>query len=73
MAEVHVYLTENQLSDRFQISPRTLQRWRYSGVGGPPFVRLGLRRVAYRLADCEAWAKAQTFCSRAAELAKAAA
>jgi hypothetical protein len=39
------------------------------GDGGPKDVRLGFRRIGYRLADCEAWAAASTFKHRAAELA----
>ena len=68
-----VYLTEKEFSARFGISPRTVQRWRYAGEGGPPFVRAGLRRIRYRLSDCEAWAASRTFQSRAAELAQKAA
>ena len=65
------YLTERDFSDRYNVSPRTAQRWRATGEGGPPFVRLGFRRVGYRLSDCEAWAAGRTFTSRAAELAHA--
>jgi len=67
------YLTEREFSERYHVSARTAQRWRYTGEGGPPFVRLGFRRVGYRLSDCEAWAAARTFQSRAAETAEAAA
>lgn len=63
-----VYLTEREFSERYRIPPRTAQRWRATG-DGPPFVRLGPRRVLYRLADVEAWAAARTFAHRAAELA----
>jgi len=62
------YLDERSFSERYQVSRRTAQRWRISG-DGPAFVRLGRRRIAYRLADCEAWALAQTHAHRAAELA----
>ena len=65
---VEVYLTENEFSDRFNIPQRTAERWRRSG-DGPPYVRLGPRRIAYRLSDCEAWAAARTYPHRAAELA----
>jgi predicted DNA-binding transcriptional regulator AlpA len=64
-----VYLTEEEVAARYKISNRSLQRWRYTGNGGPPFVRLGLRRIGYRLSDCEAWAAANTHHSFAAELA----
>lgn len=65
------YLTEEEFSTRYHVSRRTAQRWRTTG-DGPPFVRLGPRRVLYRLSDCEAWAAAQTHQHRAAELAAAA-
>jgi predicted DNA-binding transcriptional regulator AlpA len=68
-----VYLTEKEVSARYKISHRSLQRWRYTGDGGPPFVRLGLRRIGYRLSDCEEWAAAHTYPSFAAELARKAA
>lgn len=61
------YLTECQFCDRFSINPRTAQRWRVSG-DGPPWVRLGARRVVYRLSDCEAWAACRTYAHRAAEM-----
>lgn len=64
------YLTEQELSERYHVSTRTVQRWRATGIGGPKYVRIGLRRVAYRLRDCEAWAKSRTYQHRAAELAQ---
>lgn len=62
------YLDETALSERYHVSRRTLQRWRVTGEG-PPFVRLGLRRLVYRLADAEAWAQARTHEHRASEIA----
>ena len=67
-----LYLTETEFCDRYRVRPRTAQRWRYTGENGPAYVRLGERRIGYRLSDCEAWAKAHTFRHRAAELASAA-
>ena len=64
-----LFLTEQEFSNHFKVPARTAQRWRSTGVG-PPFVRSGPRRVAYRLSDVERWAAARTFASRAAELAK---
>jgi hypothetical protein len=61
------YVGEDGLADRYLIPARTAQRWRASGEG-PPFVRLGRRRVLYRVADVEAWLAARTFKSRADEL-----
>ncbi len=66
------YLTEAEFCDRYNVRPRTAQRWRATGIGGPKYVRLGLRRVGYRLSDCEAWAASRTYQHRAAELASAA-
>jgi hypothetical protein len=65
-----VYLTEDEFVARYRLGPRTAQRWRKSG-DGPPWVRLGARRVVYRLADCEAWAAARTFAHVAAEMSQA--
>jgi hypothetical protein len=63
------YIDEDGLYQRFLIPPRTAQRWRASG-GGPPFVRLGKRRIAYRVGDVEQWLRKRTFVSRADELAR---
>ena len=65
------YLTERDFAGRYHVSVRTLQRWRASG-DGPPFVRLGPRRVVYRERDAEAWAARRTFADRADELARTA-
>jgi predicted DNA-binding transcriptional regulator AlpA len=62
------YLDERALSQRLSLSPRTIQRLRISGEG-PPFVRLGRRRVAYRESDVRAWSESRTYPHRAAELA----
>lgn len=63
-----VFLTEKDVSRMLKVCIRTVQAFRYEG-GGPPFVRISERRIAYRLSDIEAWAAARTFKSRAAELA----
>ena len=65
----HGYITEDEFCARYFISPRTAQRWRITG-DGPPWVRLGLRKVAYRIADCESWTAARTFRHRAEELSR---
>ena len=67
-----IYLTEREYCERYHVGPRTAQRQRATGIGGPKYVRLGLRRIGYRLSDCEAWAAARTYQHRAAELATAA-
>jgi predicted DNA-binding transcriptional regulator AlpA len=64
-----LFLTERELSNHLNVPRRTAQRWRTTG-DGPPFVRLGQRRVAYRLSDVERWAAARTFTSRAAEVTR---
>jgi len=66
------YLTEKDVSRTLKVCVRTVQAWRYEG-GGPPFVRISERRIAYRLSDIETWAASRTFASRAAELAQQAA
>ena len=47
------FLNQVRLADRWQISPRTLERWRWTGEG-PAFVKIG-GRVVYRIADVEAY------------------
>jgi predicted DNA-binding transcriptional regulator AlpA len=63
------YLTPQQFCAIYNIAPRTAERWRVTG-DGPKWVRLGLRKVGYRLSDCEAWAAARTFAHRADELTR---
>jgi predicted site-specific integrase-resolvase len=43
------FLNQARLANRWQISPRTLERWRWTGEG-PAFVKIG-GRVIYRLDD----------------------
>jgi hypothetical protein len=50
-------LSQRELAQRWRLSPRTLERWRWLGQG-PAFLRLG-RRIAYRLTDIEAFEAAQ--------------
>lgn len=47
------HLNPRDLARRWSLSPRTLERWRWTG-DGPPFLKVG-GRVAYRLQDIEAW------------------
>ena len=47
------HLDQNALADRWQVSPRTLEQWRWQGRG-PRFLKIG-GRVVYRLADVEAF------------------
>ena len=46
-------LTENDVADLLNLSVRTLQQWRVSGVG-PRFIKIG-RAVRYRRPDIDAW------------------
>jgi predicted site-specific integrase-resolvase len=45
------HLSQNQLAERWNVSPRTLERWRWLGEG-PVYLKLG-GRVSYRLEDVE--------------------
>jgi hypothetical protein len=45
------------LSRRWNLSPRTLERWRWLNQG-PPYLKIG-GRVVYRLDDIEAFEAAQ--------------
>ena len=47
------HLNQTELAARWTISPRTLERWRFTGEG-PQFIKIG-GRVAYRLEDVEAY------------------
>jgi hypothetical protein len=64
------YVTEQGLHERYMIPPRTAQRWRSTG-DGPRWIRLGRRRVLYRISDVEAWLTARTYRHRADELTRA--
>ena len=59
----HVFLTEVQLSERWQISVKKLQADRYSGRGCG-FVRMG-RSVRYQLTTVERYESLNTFHSGA--------
>ena len=47
------HLDQNALADRWLLSPRTLEQWRWQGRG-PKFLKVGAR-VIYRLEDVEAF------------------
>jgi len=63
------YITEQGLQERYLIPPRTAQRWRSSG-DGPRWIRLGRRRILYRVRDVEVWLGERTYKHRADELAR---
>jgi hypothetical protein len=48
------YLTQRELSERWKISERTLEGWRFRGDCGPAFHRIG-RAVRYELKAIEAF------------------
>lgn len=50
------HLTQSELADRWRISPRTLEKWRYLGVG-VEHLKIG-GRVIYRVADVRAYEEA---------------
>ena len=47
------HLNQIELADRWNISQRTLERWRWLGEG-PAYLKIG-GRVVYRLEDVEAF------------------
>jgi hypothetical protein len=47
----HTHLNQIELSRRWRISARTLERWRWLGQG-PKFLKIG-GRVVYRVDDVE--------------------
>ncbi len=51
------HLNQIDLADRWRISHRTLERWRWVGKG-PAYLKVG-GRVLYRLEDIEAHEQAQ--------------
>ena len=57
------HLRQTELAQRWNISPRTLERWRWIGEG-PAYLKIG-GRVVYRLEDIEAYeAKSRQEASR---------
>jgi hypothetical protein len=57
------HLKQRELADRWNICPRTLERWRWVGEG-PQFIKIG-GRVVYRLEDVEAYERNQLRASTA--------
>ena len=51
------HLSTRELAERWNISRRTLDRWRWAGEG-PRFLKLG-GRVVYRIADIDAFEQQQ--------------
>jgi hypothetical protein len=61
------HINQVELSRRWRLSPRTLERWRYKGTG-PKFLKVG-GRVVYRLKDVEAYEADQLRATAAARVA----
>ena len=57
------HLNQVELATRWKISPRTLERWRWTG-DGPAFIKIG-GRVVYRLEDVETYERTQLRASTA--------
>ena len=51
------HLNQENLSRRWRVSPRTLERWRWLRTG-PAYIKIG-GRVVYRLEDVVAYEMAQ--------------
>lgn len=60
-AQGALLLDERQAATLLQLTPRTLQAWRYQG-GGPSFVRISARCIRYRPEDLRRWA-AERLCA----------
>jgi hypothetical protein len=61
-------LTSNETARAVHGSPRTLESWRRKGIG-PPFIRVGGRRVLYRWGDVLAYLNSRRFSSTTEEQA----
>jgi hypothetical protein len=63
------HLNQIELAARWNISHRTLERWRWTGEG-PQYIKIG-GRVVYRLEDVEAYEQEQIRASTANKSAPA--
>jgi hypothetical protein len=52
------HLSQSELVERWGVSPRTLERWRWLGFG-PRYIKVG-GRVVYRVDEIEAFEQRQT-------------
>jgi excisionase family DNA binding protein len=57
-------LSTTETARILRVHPATLATWRHEGRG-PKFVKVGDRRVRYRLSDVETWLDGQTRSSTA--------
>jgi hypothetical protein len=51
-----VFINNEQLARRWHLSPRTLERWRWEGIG-PHYLKIG-GRVVYQLSEVEEYEQA---------------
>jgi len=58
------FLTQQEVATLLRVSPRTTERWRLEG-SGPPWIRLGRKKVVYALVDVMAYVDSRTFTSTA--------
>jgi hypothetical protein len=61
-------LTSSELAGALKISERTPENWRLRGEG-PPFIRVGRRRVVYRWGDVVQYLHGRRFSSTSEEQA----
>ena len=61
-------LTSSELAGALKISERTPENWRLKGTG-PPFVRIGGRRILYRWRDVLEYLEGRRFSSTSEEQA----
>ena len=52
-----IHYDQRDLANRWRLSPRTLERWRWEGIG-PHYLKIG-GRVIYRLSDVEEYETAR--------------
>jgi hypothetical protein len=50
------HLTTEQLAERWNLSSRTINNWRYKKLDGPKFLKIG-RLVYYPIKEVEAYEK----------------
>jgi predicted DNA-binding transcriptional regulator AlpA len=62
--DIDPLLSPSQTADYTGLTKPTLQRHRTDGTG-PRFIKLGKRRVAYRLSDLKAWLEVRAATSTA--------
>jgi hypothetical protein len=56
-------LTTERAAAYLGLRPKTLEFWRYQGIG-PPWLRISRRCVRYRLRDLDTWLEKRSMISR---------